>query len=131
MSFTESCFYFTVWPRCRPSPVCIILYLSTDRRLQHMDGQFIRKRRQKYIQNPPEGMTPALVRNMTDSDLLNLHYFLAEDDDLDDECEEGVHLLTLSSALLCPPFGRFLKKMMAKYAYPILQRISLCEKYMV
>ena len=39
----------------------------------------------KIYQNPPEGMTPKLVRNMTDSDLLDMHYFLTEDDDFDDE----------------------------------------------
>ena len=55
-----------------------------------MDGQLIRELRQKYIKDPPEGMTPALVRNMTDSDLLDMHYFLTEDDDLDgDGLEEG------------------------------------------
>jgi len=37
-------------------------------------------------------MTPELVRNMTDSDLLDMHYFLIEDDDLDDEFEEGFHI---------------------------------------
>ncbi len=58
-----------------------------------MDEQLIRKLRQKYIQNPPEGMTPALVRNMTDSDLLDMHYFLTEDDDLDDdELEDGFYI---------------------------------------
>lgn len=46
--------------------------------------------RQKYIKNPLEGMTAKPVRNMTDSDLLDMHYFLTEDDDLDgDELEEG------------------------------------------
>jgi len=49
-----------------------------------MDEQFIRELRQKYIQNPPEGMTAALVKNMTDGDLLDMHYFLTEDDDLGD-----------------------------------------------
>ncbi len=58
-----------------------------------MDEQLIRELRQKYIQNPPEGMTPALVRNMTDSDLLDMHYFLTEDDDLDDdELEDGFYI---------------------------------------
>jgi len=74
------------------SPVCIILYLSTDRRLPYMDGQFIRELRLKYIQNPPEGMTAALVRNMTDGDLLDMHYFLTKDDDLDDDPEEGFYI---------------------------------------
>ena len=48
-----------------------------------MDSQFLEKLRQKYIKNPPEGMTSKLVKNMTDSDLLDMHYFLIEDDDLD------------------------------------------------
>ena len=34
-----------------------------------------------------------LVKNMTDSDLLDMHYFLTEDDDLnDDELEEGFYI---------------------------------------
>ncbi|MCI9220496.1 MAG: hypothetical protein HFH94_12285 [Lachnospiraceae bacterium] len=57
-----------------------------------MDEQFIRELRQKYIQNPPEGMTAALVKNMTDGDLLDMHYFLTEDDDLDDASEEGFYI---------------------------------------
>lgn len=63
-----------------------------DGRLQ-MDKKYIDGLRQKYIKNPPEGMTPELVRNMTDSDLLDMHYFLTEDDDLDgDEFEEGFYI---------------------------------------
>ena len=55
-----------------------------------MEQTFIEELRQKYMKNPPEGMTARLVRNMTDSDLLDMHYFLTEDDDLDDdEFEEG------------------------------------------
>ena len=58
-----------------------------------MDKQQIEEHRQKYIQNPPEGMTAKLVRNMSDSDLLEMHYFLTEDDDLDDgEFEEGFYI---------------------------------------
>lgn len=53
-----------------------------------MDEQLIKELRLKYIKNPPEGMTPALVRNMTNSDLLDMHYFLTEDDDLDDDASE-------------------------------------------
>lgn len=75
------------------SPVCTILYLSADGRRKFMDEQLIRELRQKYTKNPPEGMTAALVRNMTDSDLLDMHYFLTEDDDLDDdELEEGFYI---------------------------------------
>lgn len=58
-----------------------------------MDSKFLEQLRQKYIQNPPEGMTAKLVRNMSDSDLLDMHEFLTEDDDLDDdEFEEGFYI---------------------------------------
>ncbi|WP_055669152.1 hypothetical protein [Desnuesiella massiliensis] len=58
-----------------------------------MDPKLIEELRQKYIQNPPEGMTAKLVKNMTDSDLLDMHYFLIEDEDLDDdEFEEGFYI---------------------------------------
>jgi predicted SnoaL-like aldol condensation-catalyzing enzyme len=61
--------------------------------LKLMDSKLIEELRQKYINNPPEGMTAKLVRNMTDSDLLDMHYFLIEDDDLDDdEFEEGFYI---------------------------------------
>lgn len=58
-----------------------------------MDPKLIEELRQKYIKNPPEGMTAKLIKNMTDSDLLDMHYFLTEDDDLDgDEFEEGFYI---------------------------------------
>lgn len=58
-----------------------------------MDSKFLEELRQKYIKNPPEGMTPRLVKNMTDSDLLDMHYFLTEDEDLDeDEFEDGFYI---------------------------------------
>lgn len=58
-----------------------------------MDSKFLEELRQKYIQNPPEGMTAKLVRDMSDSDLLDMHEFLTEDDDLDDdEFEEGFYI---------------------------------------
>ncbi len=58
-----------------------------------MDPEFIEELRQKYIKNPPESMTAKLVKNMTDSDLLDMHYFLTEDDDPDgDGFEEGFYI---------------------------------------
>ena len=49
--------------------------------------------RKKYIQNPPEGMTADDVKNMSDSDLLDMDYFLHEGDDLDDDFgEEGFYI---------------------------------------
>lgn len=58
-----------------------------------MDSKFLEELRQKYIQYPPDGMTAKLVRNMSESDLLDMHEFLTEDDDLDnDEFEEGFYI---------------------------------------
>lgn len=58
-----------------------------------MEQKYVDELRQKYIKHPPEGMTPKLVKDMTDSDLLDMHYFLIEDDDLDDdELEEGFYI---------------------------------------
>lgn len=58
-----------------------------------MDPKQLEELRKKYILNPPEGMTAKLVKNMTDSDLLDMHYFLIEDDDLEDgEFEEGFYI---------------------------------------
>lgn len=58
-----------------------------------MDSKFLEELRQKYVQNPPEGMSAKLVRNMSDADLLDMHEFLTEDDNLDDdEFEEGFYI---------------------------------------
>ena len=64
-----------------------------------MDKKFLEELRQKYVDNPPDGMTPKLVKTMTDSDLLDMHYFLTEDDDFEeDELEEySVNEKTMSS----------------------------------
>ena len=55
-----------------------------------MDQKAIEELREKYIKNPPEGMTAKLVKNMSDSDLLDMHYFLTEDDDFGGD-EEGFY----------------------------------------
>lgn len=75
-------------------PVCFILFLSADwEELASMDSKVLEELRNKYIKNPPEGMTAKLVKNMSDSDLLDMHYFLTEDDDWDgDEPEEGFYI---------------------------------------
>ena len=57
-----------------------------------MDPKQLAELRQHYIDNPPEGMTAELVRGMIDSDLLDMHYFMIEDDDLDGEFEEGFYI---------------------------------------
>lgn len=48
--------------------------------------------RKKYIENPPEGMTSQDIRSMSEDDLLDMDYFL-NDDELDDDFgEEGFYL---------------------------------------
>ena len=48
--------------------------------------------RKKYMDNPPEGLTSTDIRNMSEEDLLDMDYFL-NDDDLDKEFgEEGFYL---------------------------------------
>ena len=48
------------------------------------DKQLVEKLRQKYMQNPPEGMTSEMVKRMSDNDLLDMDYFLNEEFDDDD-----------------------------------------------
>ena len=49
-----------------------------------MDNKQIEELRQKYIKNPPEGMSAREVRDMSDEDLLDMDYFLNEDDLFDE-----------------------------------------------
>ena len=52
----------------------------------------LKELRNKYIKNPPEGMTSREIRLMSDEDLLDMDYFL-NDDDLDDDFgEEGFYI---------------------------------------
>jgi hypothetical protein len=52
----------------------------------------IEELRSKYMNNPPEGMTVRDIRNMSDDDLLDMDYFL-NDDELDDDFgEEGFYI---------------------------------------
>ena len=58
-----------------------------------MDSKALEELRNNYIKNPLEGMTAKLVKNMSDSDLLDMHYFLTEEDDWDgDEPEDGFYI---------------------------------------
>lgn len=44
----------------------------------------IKELREKYISNPPEGMTSEDIRHMSEDDLLDMDYFLNDDDPFDD-----------------------------------------------
>ncbi len=41
----------------------------------------VEKLRDKYIANPPEGMSSMDIRNMSEDNLLDMDYFLNEDDE--------------------------------------------------
>ena len=45
----------------------------------------IEELRKKYMDNPPEGLTSKDIRNMSEDELLNMDYFLNEDDLFADE----------------------------------------------
>lgn len=49
--------------------------------------------RKKYMDNPPEGMTSGDIRRMSEEDLLDMDYFLNEDNLFDDEAGmEGFYI---------------------------------------
>ena len=52
----------------------------------------IEKLRQKYTDNPPEGMTSGNIRSMSDEALLDMDYFLNEDELDDGFGEEGFYI---------------------------------------
>lgn len=55
---------------------------------------FAEELRKRYIQNPPEGMTSDDIKNMSVDDLLDMHYFLTEEDD-DEDGEEGFYIFPM------------------------------------
>ena len=67
----------------------------------------IEELRRKYIETPPEGMTSADIRHMSEEDLLDMDYFL-NDDELDDDFgEEGFYIFSTDNRLfLMPDFVR-------------------------
>ena len=64
-----------------------------------MDKDLVQKIRQKYLDNPPDGMTKKHVQNMSDNDLLDMDYFLNEHIDDFDDSEPG---LPFDLTDLCP-----------------------------
>ena len=58
-----------------------------------MAKQHTEKLRKKYMDNPPEGMTSKDIRLMSEEALLDMDYFLNEDDLFDDEAGvEGFYI---------------------------------------
>ena len=68
--------------------------------------------RNKYIQNPPEGMTADDIRHMSEDDLLDMDYFLNEDDEFGEDFP-GAERIKIFKKLIVysscpPPCGSFL-----------------------
>ena len=59
------------------------------RNTSHFNYTYLRK---KYMENPPEGMSSQDIRSMSEDALLDMDYFLNEDDLDDDFGEEGFYL---------------------------------------
>lgn len=59
-----------------------------------MDPKHVERLRKQYMDHPPEGMTRDDVKHMSDNDLLDMDYFLHEDDDLfeDEVGAEGFYI---------------------------------------
>lgn len=67
------------------------------------------KLRQKYMDNPPKGMTSEDIRRMSEDDLLDMDYFLNVDDLLDDEA--GVFISSKLCRLIVTPRQACVKHM--------------------
>ena len=48
--------------------------------------------RKKYMDNPPEGLTSTDIRHMSEEDLLDMDYFLYDDDLEEEFSEDGFYL---------------------------------------
>ena len=72
------------------NPVPMVYFLSKEVIPMKQD---IEKLRKKYMNNPPEGLTSGDIRHMSGDELLDMHYFLNEDDLFDDEAGvEGFYI---------------------------------------
>lgn len=68
-----------------------VIYFSQRRALKMKPDT--EKLRKKYMDNPPEGITSEDIRRMSEDDLLDMDYFLNEDDLFDDEAGvEGFYI---------------------------------------
>ena len=64
------------------SSICAKIILNLEEKLMTKRSDEIRD---KYIKNPPEGMTADDIRHMSEDDLLDMDYFLNEDDEFGED----------------------------------------------
>ena len=65
--------------------IYVFVYLKDIIREENTMSKRSDEIRDKYIKNPPEGMTADDIRHMSEDDLLNMDYFLNEDDDFGED----------------------------------------------
>ena len=58
----------------------------------YAEKQLVAKLREQYLANPPVGMSRQDIKRMSDSDLLDMDYFLHEFDDDDEVSAEGFYI---------------------------------------
>ena len=58
----------------------------------NFEKELAKELREKYIKNPPEGMTSGMIKRMSDNDLLDMDYFLQEDLFDEDAGVEGFYI---------------------------------------
>jgi hypothetical protein len=62
--------------------ICVNIYPNLEENPMSNRSDEIRD---KYIKNPPEGMTADDIRHMSEDDLLDMDYFLNEDDEFGED----------------------------------------------
>ena len=65
--------------------IYVFVYLKDIIREENTMSKRSDEIRDKYIKNPPEGMTADDIRHMSEDDLLDMDYFLNEDDEFDED----------------------------------------------
>ena len=57
------------------------------------EEQLAKELREKYIKNPPDGMTASMIKQMSNNEILDMDYFLHEEDfDYGEGGEEGFYI---------------------------------------
>ena len=84
----------------------------------------IEELRKKYVDNPPEGTTSRDIRHMSEEELLDMDYFLNENDLFADAvCVEVFYIFyTVSFHLHAPLCELFLFKRTLQAVFPMIQK---------
>ena len=90
-----------------------------------MDKNQIEELRLKYIKNSPKGIPPEYIRLMSDDEVIDMDYFLNEDDDIFDDIDNDNNFdfeEIFSSDLFLPSF--FCVCFFAGFFFPLFSLLS-------